>query len=85
MSDSRCRLLVDPATTEPIYASFAKEDLNKYCFGKDVGRFPFKCTDMLPHIQAVRDATGLPVFDAVDMAKDIKAKVDAEYDIRGEK
>ena len=36
---------------------------------RDIGQLVFECTDMTPYTDAVRQATGLPVFDAVDMVK----------------
>jgi len=35
----------------------------------DVGSIVIECTDMTPYSQAIRNTTGLPVLDAVDMVK----------------
>ena len=35
----------------------------------DIGAFVIECTDMPPYSDAIRAATGLPVFDPVDMVK----------------
>lgn len=35
----------------------------------EIGAFVCECTDMTPYSKAIRQVTGLPVFDAVDMVK----------------
>ena len=40
----------------------------------DVGSILIECTDMPPWSDAVREATGLEVFDPVDMVRLVNAK-----------
>ncbi len=40
----------------------------------DVGQILIECTDMPPWSEAVREATGLPTFDPVDMVKRVNAE-----------
>ena len=41
----------------------------------DAGSIVIECTDMTPYSQTVRNATGLPVFDAVEMVKFVHHQV----------
>lgn len=41
----------------------------------DLGAFVLECTDMPPYSDAIRAATGLPVFDAVDMVNRVHNQV----------
>jgi hypothetical protein len=41
----------------------------------DIGQFVFECTSMPPFSGAVRRATGVPVFDPVDMVKRVNDMV----------
>ncbi|MGI9232480.1 MAG: aspartate/glutamate racemase family protein [Woeseiaceae bacterium] len=41
----------------------------------DIGVFVLECTDMPPYSDAIRTATGLPVFDAVDMVNRVHSQV----------
>lgn len=41
----------------------------------DIGAFVLECTDMPPYSDAIRAATGLPVFDPVDMVKRVHESV----------
>ena len=41
----------------------------------DIGSILIECTDMPPWSDAVREATGLPVFDPVDMVRRVNAEV----------
>lgn len=41
----------------------------------DLGAYLLECTDMPPYSEAIREATGLPVFDAVDMVNRVHASV----------
>ena len=41
----------------------------------DIGQILIECTDMPPWSEAVRQATGLPVFDPVDLVRRVNAKV----------
>ena len=41
----------------------------------DIGQFVFECTSLPPFSKAVTDATGIPVFDAVDMVEKINREV----------
>lgn len=56
----------DPSVLEEAVVNVAKTLLSDY---PDIGMFLFECTDMPPYAEAVRRATGLPVFDPVDMVK----------------
>ena len=42
----------------------------------DIGMFVFECTSMPPYADAVRRATGVPVFDPVDMVKKVNVMVE---------
>lgn len=46
----------------------------------DTGAILIECTDMPPWSNAVREATGLPVFDPVDLVKRINAEVSQAAD-----
>lgn len=41
----------------------------------DIGAFVLECTDMPPYSDAIRETTGLPVFDAVDMVNRVHSLV----------
>ena len=41
----------------------------------DIGAFVLECTDMPPYSDRIRETTGLPVFDAVDMVKRVHESV----------
>ena len=41
----------------------------------DIGSILIECTDMSPWSDKVREATGLPVFDPVDMVKRVNSEV----------
>ncbi len=62
----------DPALLEHAVVSVAKKLVADY---PDVGMILLECTDMPPYAEAVRRATGLPVFDPVDMVKRVNALV----------
>ena len=40
----------------------------------DVGMWQFECANMPPYADAVRRATGLPVFDAPNMGRNLHAR-----------
>jgi len=41
----------------------------------DIGAFVLECTDMPPYSDAIRQATGLPLFDAIDMVNHVYQQV----------
>jgi len=41
----------------------------------DIGAIVLECTDMPPYSEAIRKATGLPVFDAIDMVNRVYQQV----------
>jgi Asp/Glu/hydantoin racemase len=61
----------DPAVVEDALVTVAKKLVAEH---PDIGMLLFECTDMPPYADAVRQATGLPVFDPVDMVKRVNAK-----------
>lgn len=62
----------DPRVVEGALVNVAKQLVADY---PDIGMFLFECTDMPPYAEAVRRATGLEVFDPVDMVKRVNQKV----------
>ena len=62
----------DPSVLEEAVVNVAKKLVSDY---PDLGLILFECTDMPPYADAVREATGLPVFDPVDMVKRVNAMV----------
>ena len=61
----------DPALLEHAMVSVARKLVADY---PDVGMILIECTDMPPYSAAIRQATGLPVFDPVDMVRQVNAK-----------
>ena len=62
----------DSALVEEAVVNVAKKLQADY---PDIGMFLFECTDMPPYADAVREATGLDVFDPVDMVKRVNTLV----------
>lgn len=60
----------NPAVVEDALVTVAKKLVADY---PDIDMLLFECTDMPPYAEAVRRATGLPVFDPVDMVKRVNA------------
>ena len=54
--------LVDYKRVEPGIVSLAKEAIERY---PNLRAFLFECTELSPYSDAVRQATGLPVFDII--------------------
>ena len=54
--------LVDYKRVEPGIVSLAKEAIETY---PNLRAFLFECTELSPYSDAVRQATGLPVFDII--------------------
>lgn len=62
----------DPAVVENALVNVAKKLVADY---PDIEMLVFECTDMPPYAEAVRQATGLSVFDPVDMVKRVNRLV----------
>lgn len=60
----------NPAVVEDALVTVAKKLVADY---PDIDMLLFECTDMPPYAEAVRRATGLSVFDPVDMVKRVNA------------
>ena len=58
----------DMAETEQAVVKTAQALVEQY---PDIGALVLECTDMPPYSAAIRQATGLPVFDAVDLIKQV--------------
>jgi hypothetical protein len=63
----------DIAPIEAAVVGIARQMVDKH---PDIGMFLFECTALPPFAEAVRRATGLPVFDPVDMVKRVNAEVE---------
>ncbi|MDA8889161.1 aspartate/glutamate racemase family protein [Hellea sp.] len=61
---------VEVATSDVVNTVMAM--IEKY---PDIGGIVVECTDLPPFSQAIREATGLPVFDPVDMVKQVHNEV----------
>jgi Asp/Glu/hydantoin racemase len=68
----------DPAVVGGALVKVAKKLVADY---PDIGSIVIECTDMSPFSDAVRAATGVPVFDPVDMVKRVNAEVRASTTI----
>lgn len=66
----------DPALLEQAVVSVAKQLLADF---PDIGMFLFECTDMPPYAEAVRQATGLDVFDPVDMVRRVHEAAEQNF------
>ncbi|MFK7957576.1 MAG: aspartate/glutamate racemase family protein [Lysobacterales bacterium] len=64
----------DPALVEESMVTVASQMMDEH---PDIGQFVFECTSMPPFTEAVRRATGVRVFDPVDMVKRVNAMVDS--------
>jgi hypothetical protein len=62
----------DPAVVEDSMVTVATRMMDEH---PDIGQFVFECTSMPPFSGAVRRATGVPVFDPVDMVKRVNDMV----------
>jgi Asp/Glu/hydantoin racemase len=63
----------DISAIEAAVVSIARQMVKRH---PDIGMFLFECTALPPFAEAVRRATGLPVFDPVDMVKRVNAEVE---------
>lgn len=62
----------DKEKVEQSVVNTARQLVDEY---PDIGAFVLECTDMPPYSDGIREATGLPVFDAVDMVKRVHESV----------